>query len=222
MKSILLKPFLFLIYCLSWPIVKLYLYSCRIKHHGPLYDYLKEEKPVLLTWWHQDMLFNFSFLTQFASQRRIATLVSRSSDGEMASYLVEKHGTKTFRGSSSRGGSTALKQLTAYIKEREGIGVIVCDGPRPPGRVAKFGIVALARETGLPIIMVRSWARNQYIFKKSWPKLLVTYPFSSVVMLSEGPLSVPADTSHEDLEKYRIQVEEGLNRLADQSEAAFI
>ena len=221
MRGIISKFFLFLAYCLSWPIVKLYLLTCRIEHHGPLYDYLKEGKPVLLTWWHQDMLFNFSFLTQLSSKRIIATLVSQSHDGEVASYMVEKYGMKTFRGSSSKGGSTALKQLTSYIKERDGIGVIVCDGPRPPGRVAKFGIVALARETGLPIIMVRSWANRQYIFKKSWPRLQWVYPFSRVGMFSEGPLYVAPHTSREDLEKVRKQVEERLNRLADQSERYF-
>jgi lysophospholipid acyltransferase (LPLAT)-like uncharacterized protein len=222
MKIRFARFFLYLAFCVAWPIVKLYRVTCRIENLGPLLDYLQKDKPVLLTWWHQDMLFNFSFLVRFARKRKIATIVSHSQEGEIAAYLVKKFGIIPIRGSSSRGGKDALQQLASLVEKESAIGIIVCDGPRPPARVAKFGIIALAWETGVPIIKVRSWGKNQYIFRKSWPKLAFVYPFSSVVMLSDDPLWVPPHISREEQEPYRRQVEEGLNRLAARSERYFV
>lgn len=216
------RLFLFLAFCVAWPIVKLYRLTCRIEHQGPLLSYLENDKPVLLTWWHQDMLFNFAYLTRFARKRKIATIISHSRDGEIAAYMVRKFGIIPVRGSSSKGGREALAELASLVQKENAIGIIVCDGPRPPARVAKFGIVALGRATGLPIIKVRSWGKRQYIFRKSWPKLAVVYPFSRVVLMADEPLFVPPETTQEELEGCRRQVEEGLNRLADRSERYFV
>lgn len=218
MRSFFERLYLFLAFCVAWPIVKLYRLTCRIEHQGPLLDYLENDKPVLLTWWHQDMLFNFAYLTRFARKRTIATIISQSRDGEVAAYMVKKFGIVPVRGSSSRGGGKALQELVSLVHNENAVGVIVCDGPRPPARVAKFGIVAMGQKTGLPILMVRSWGKRQHIFRKSWPKLAFIYPFSGVLLLSDGPIRVPPSGSRQELEQYRRQVEEGLNRLAERSE----
>ena len=79
---------LFLAYCIARPIVEVYHLTCRIEHQGPLLEYLKNRKPFLMAWWHQDMLFNYSFLTRVARKRKIATMASQSKDGELAYYLL--------------------------------------------------------------------------------------------------------------------------------------
>ncbi len=222
MASLLRRIVLILSYFVARPIGTLYHLSCSIDHSGPLIGYLKTGKPFLMTWWHQDMLFNYSYLVKWAGKRKIGTIASRSADGDFAAYLVEKHGMSVFRGSSSRGGHESLHQLMAFVKKEDGIGIIVSDGPRPPARVAKNGIVAMARDTGLPVIMLRSWADRQYIFKKSWPKLDFVFPFSKVILLSDGPVTVPKETKREGLEPYRLEIQGRLNRLAEQSEGHFV
>jgi len=219
-KSFHNRFFFFPVYVIAWVIVQLYLRTCRVAVNGPLPDYLESNRPLLLAWWHQDMLFNFVYLTQFAKQRKIATIVSQSKDGDLAAYLVEQFGMVPIRGSSSKGGKEALNLLTKYVLKEQAVGVIVCDGPRPPGRVAKFGIVVLARATGYPIVKVRSWAERQYIFARSWCKLLLVYPFSPVTIWSDAPLSVPTETPGAGLEAYRLEVETRLNEMAAVSEAA--
>ena len=217
-KSFHTRFFFFPVFLIVWIIVQLYHLTCRVTVKGPLRDCLTSDRPVLLAWWHQDMLFNFVYLTRFAKQRKIATIVSRSKDGDLAAYLVKQFGITPIRGSSSKGGKEALDRLTRYILKEQAIGILVCDGPRPPGRVAKSGIVMLARSTGSPIVKVRSWGAWQHIFTSSWCKLLLVYPFSRVTIWSEGPLSVPADARGDALEGYRLEVERGLNQLADRSE----
>lgn len=222
MTRLFSRLLIFLSAFVAMPMVALYRMTCRVEHRGPFLEALESGRPVLLAWWHQDMLFDFSFLTRYARKRSIVAIVSRSQDGELASHLLKIHGISAVRGSSSRGGSAAFKALLARLRSENAVGVVVCDGPRPPARVAKFGIVALARDTGLPVILVRSWANRQFIFKKSWPKMALVYPFSRVLMLSAGPIVVPPETTREELDRYRLRVQEGLNRLADESEAAFV
>jgi lysophospholipid acyltransferase (LPLAT)-like uncharacterized protein len=218
LKTKLLFP---LAYSFAWIFVKLYYLTCRVQVEGPLEAYLQNGKPLLLTWWHQDMLFNFFYLMRFTKQRKFFTIISQSDDGALAAYLVRKFGIIPIRGSSSKGGRAALERLTATVLEEKGVGVIVCDGPRPPGRVAKPGIVLLAMKTGFPIVKVRSWGERQHIFRRSWCKLLLVYPFSHVRIWSDPPLFVPADVRGGAIETYRLEVEKGLNALADLSEDYF-
>ena len=208
-------------YAFAWFFVKLYHLTCRVKVEGPLEEYLLNDRPVLLTWWHQDMLFNFFFLIRFAGQRKIFTIISQSDDGALATYLIRKFGMIPIRGSSSKGGREALERLTATVLKEKGVGVIVCDGPRPPGRVAKPGIVILALKTGFPIVKVRSWGKRQHIFSKSWCKLVLVYPFSQVRIWSDSPLFVPLNIRGAAIETYRLEVEKRLNEMADVSEETF-
>jgi lysophospholipid acyltransferase (LPLAT)-like uncharacterized protein len=219
-KSFHTKFFFWPVFALAWLIVRLYHRTCRVTLNGPLAGYLNSDRPFLLAWWHQDMLFNFVYLTRFAKQRKIATIVSQSKDGDLAAYLVEKFGMDPIRGSSSKGGRQALELLTKHVLKEKAIGALVCDGPRPPERVAKFGIAALARNTGYPIIGVRSWGTKQYTFTKSWCKLLLVFPFSRVTIWSTEPLAVPTDTERPALEGYRLEIERRLNALAERSESA--
>lgn len=207
-----------LAYCFVWLFVQLYRWTCRVEVKGPLLEYLNDDRPVLLTWWHQDMLFNFYYLIAFAKRRKIATIVSRSKDGALATYLIEKFGFNVLRGSSSRGGREALDRLTDFVLKEKGVGIIVCDGPRPPGRVAKPGIILLARKTGYPIIKVRSWGARQYLFQKSWCKLVLVFPFSRVTLWSDTPMVVPGGARREAIEEYRREIERRLNEMADLSE----
>jgi lysophospholipid acyltransferase (LPLAT)-like uncharacterized protein len=222
MKKITERLLLFLAFLFAWIFLRYTRYTCRVEYHGPLLSYLNGDKPFLIAWWHQDMVTNFALLVKYLQKRPMAAIVSRSQDGEIASYVIRRHGYLAVRGSSSRGGFEAFRGISSLIQRSGMTGIVVCDGPRPPARVAKFGIAALGRQTGLPIILMRSWGKRQHVFKKSWPRLVIPYPFSPIVVLSAGPIAVPPGATREELEKYRRRVEGELNRLADESERYFV
>ncbi len=218
LKSVAYQIAFFLLFCLAWLMIWLYRLTCRIEVVGDLDAILNQPDPILLTCWHQDLLFTFAYLTKYARRRPIAVLVSQSKDGETAAELLTWFGFIPVRGSSSRGGATALSQLCDRVKEDRSIAAIVCDGPRPPARVAKPGIITLSCLTGRPIFMLRSWATRQHIFEKSWPRLVLVLPFSRIVIMVDGPLSVPPQASEEDEERLRLELQDRLNRLATASE----
>lgn len=221
LKSVVQQIAFFLLFCLAWLVIWFYRLTCKIEVVGDLDAVMNRPDPVLLTGWHQDLLFTFAYLTRYARQRPIAVLVSRSKDGEIGAGLLSWFGFVPVRGSSSRGGAAALSELCDRIKTDRSIATIVCDGPRPPARVAKPGIITLSRLTGRPIFMLRSWATRQHIFKKSWPKLALVLPFSRIVVMIEGPLSVPQQATDEDEERLRLELQDRLNRLATASERYF-
>jgi lysophospholipid acyltransferase (LPLAT)-like uncharacterized protein len=82
-------------------------------------------------------------------------------------------------------------------------------------------MIKLSRVTGYPIYMLRSWGSRQYIFEKSWPRLALVLPFSRVVVMLDGPLSVPPQPTDEEKEGFRSELENRLNRLAAASEKFF-
>jgi lysophospholipid acyltransferase (LPLAT)-like uncharacterized protein len=222
LKSVARQIAFFLLFCLAWLMIAFYRLTCRLEWVGDDLDaILHHPDPVLLTCWHQDLLFTFAYLSRYARQRPMTVLVSQSKDGEIAAGLLSWFGFIPVRGSSSRGGAAALSELCDRVKKDRSIAAIVCDGPRPPARTAKPGIITLSRLTGRPIFMLRSWATRQHLFEKSWPRLALVLPFSRIVVMVEGPLSVPPQATEEEQERLRLELQDRLNRLAEASEAYF-
>lgn len=78
--------------------------------------------------WHQRF---FPGITFFATRKPIAIMISQSRDGEMIARVVDILGWRSVRGSSSKGGMRALKEIRALTGQGYRIGHIV-DGPRVP------------------------------------------------------------------------------------------
>lgn len=131
--------------------------------------------PVIFAFWHCTMLVCAHRFRNLG----IAILISRSFDGELIARTVELLGFLAVRGSSSRGGATALRSMAdAYAVGHRC--AFTADGPRGPERVAKPGPVQLAQLTGAPWIGCyhaepsRAWRLN------SWDHFIIPKPFSTV------------------------------------------
>ena len=85
--------------------------------------------------------------------RRIHVLISRHRDGEIIARLIGRFGFHSVRGSTTRGGMTALRSLIRAGEEGGDL-CVTPDGPKGPAQVAKPGVVHLAKATGLPIVPV--------------------------------------------------------------------
>lgn len=143
--------------------------------------------PILFALWHGRM-----FLSIQAHRREgIVTMASRSKDGDIIAGWLERNGYSVVRGSSSRGGSEALREMVRRVRAGNSAALTV-DGPTGPPRRVQPGIVELARLTGgwiLPI--TSSSARPRFL--ASWDRYLVPAPFSRNVVLYGEPFPIPAD-----------------------------
>lgn len=78
-------------------------------------------------------------------------LISQHRDGELIHRIVSRFGFRSVRGSTTRGGVAALRELITLGRSGADL-VITPDGPRGPRHVAQPGAVQLAQATGLPIV----------------------------------------------------------------------
>ncbi len=160
------------------------------------------------TTWHQRM----SFLFYFFRSTHATAMISRSRDGEYIARIVAWLGIKSVRGSSTRGGLGALRELVKKINEGENGGMLA-DGPQGPARVAKLGAMIIARDSGVPLIPILFGGDRCWIFN-SWDRYMVPKPFARVVVFYGEPVWVPRTAKREELEEYRRLLEERLNRGA--------
>jgi len=130
-------------------------------------------------------------------------------DGEYTARLAKWLGFKNVRGSSTRGGSTALKKMTRKIMEGEPGGVLA-DGPLGPARVAKAGSVFIARNAEAPLIPVL-WGADRCWMLNTWDRYLVPKPFARVVFCYAEPIWVPHSANGEEFETYRSLFEKRMN-----------
>jgi len=132
-------------------------------------------KNLIYACFHQDDL---SCLPYFSNQN-ICILISQSKDGQMLASAVEHMGYQTVRGSSHRGGVAGL--LAGMKKVIEGHKMtIAVDGPKGPIYKVKEGITAVSEKSKRPIVPVRGYPKHKFVFKKSWNKATLPYPFTKI------------------------------------------
>jgi hypothetical protein len=171
--------------------------------------------PVIYAVWHGRMLM-LPFL--YGRTHRVHVLASRSRDGELVSRFVRGFGFRVVRGSSSRGGATALRELARLIKEERADVAVVPDGPRGPRYVAHAGPVVLARLSGAPIVPVAFGAAPRRVLP-SWDAFVIPYPFARAAVVFGEPMSVSADTDRRVMEQCRRELESSLRRLTAAADA---
>ncbi len=138
-------------------------------------------------------------------------MVSRSFDGEYIARTIERLGFVAVRGSSSRGGASALLGLKSQL-EQGNLVVFTIDGPRGPKYVAKPGPVLLSRASTLPmaafyVALSDAWVLN------TWDALMIPKPFARALVRFSAKIRVPADADDAQMSEFHHQLQEALERV---------
>lgn len=159
--------------------------------------------PILFALWHGRM-----FLPIDAHRNEgIVTMASKSQDGNIISRWLENNGYLVTRGSTSRGGSEALRRMVRHVRSGHSVALTV-DGPKGPARVVQSGVVRLARMTDAWILPI-SFSSSLPLFLRSWDRYLLPKPFSRNVVAYGEPFAVPQEMSDEvALAKVRAALDE--------------
>jgi lysophospholipid acyltransferase (LPLAT)-like uncharacterized protein len=171
------------------------------------------DKPVIPCYWHHRLFFCVHYI--IGLQRRgikIGFLVSPSIDGELAARVIAAWGAHSIRGSSTRTGAQAMRDLYQAIV-REGISPVTTpDGPTGPARKFKDGSVMLAQLAESPMLPI-SYAAEKAWRLKTWDRLVIPRPFTRIVIAIGEPRYVARKLSTNELEKVRREMENVLNDL---------
>lgn len=173
------------------------------------------ERSCIFAFWHNRIfLMPYLFRKYWHSRRRdrVAVLVSASRDGEKLARVLSKFDLICVRGSSSRRGKEALREMTSLVNDGYDAG-ITPDGPRGPKYHCQDGVISLAQLTQAPIIPV-SYDLSHKITVNSWDNFMVPLPFARATLRIGSPMTVPADASDEQHEQKRLELENVLKSLS--------
>ena len=154
----------------------------------------------------------FTFSGEHRSKAGVAGLVSASRDGAFLSAILERFGVQPVRGSSSRRGAQALRELKTWA-ERDYDLAITPDGPRGPRYTVQDGAMSMAQLTGLPIVPA-SYHLKWKIQLKSSDRFQIPLPFSICEVTAGKIFHVPRDISDSGREELRKQLEAELRAIS--------
>jgi lysophospholipid acyltransferase (LPLAT)-like uncharacterized protein len=183
--------------------------TCRYQREGvENYDqFWRQGKPVIFTLWHGRLLP----CTHFHRQQGVVTLISQHRDGEYITRAVRRWGFTAVRGSTTRGGLDALRELIQHVRAGRSL-AITPDGPKGPREKMKPGPVLIAQRTGAPIIPVVSGAsRASYV--GGWDRFMIPHPFARLRIAYGEPVFVPRRAGEAEIQAIMGDVETRLGAL---------
>ena len=183
--------------------------TCRYGREGvEHYDqFWRAGKPVIFTLWHGRLLP----CTHYHRQQGVVTLISQHRDGEYITRVVRRWGYTAVRGSTTRGGLEALRELIQHVRAGRSL-AITPDGPKGPREKMKPGPVLIAQRTGAPIIPVVSGASRASYFG-GWDRFMIPHPFARLRISYGEPVFVPRRASESEIQAIMDDVERRLGGL---------
>lgn len=163
--------------------------------------------------WHDALLMP----VMAGKSKHMSALVSRHQDGAYLAESMRLLNITPVRGSTSRGGAEAVRQLMDVACDKHI--TITPDGPRGPRRTMKPGIVFLASHTGRRIVPMTFVPQQEWRIKGSWTDMSIPKPFTRLVAVTGEPISVPADLSREEMKFWCGAVQSAMDdvqQLAEQ------
>jgi len=139
---------------LSAMFIRLLYATLRVRHVDA--DKIEKLSQYIFTFWHEHLIV----MLHARYRRPIQVLVSQSRDGQYIASTFAHYDVDVSRGSTTRGGSAALRDMIRAARSGSNI-VFTPDGPKGPRRVLKEGVIWAAQSTGLPIVPVAFSAKKK-------------------------------------------------------------
>jgi lysophospholipid acyltransferase (LPLAT)-like uncharacterized protein len=187
-------------------------------------EYLHEEYPkefwnqglhIIISFWHQRLIM-MPFLRHSG---RVGMLISQHRDGEFIARAVNQFGVNPVRGSTTRGGLSALRGMIRFFRTGANL-AITPDGPQGPKHVVQIGVIELARQTGAPILPVTYGASRKKVLG-SWDNFVLPFPFCKVAYLWGEPLFIPRDADKDRMEESRRLLQERMRQITEEADRIF-
>jgi len=175
--------------------------------------HLKRHERYIYAMWHEYLLVPMIRFSHSSAR----LLISQHADGLIVAEICKHLRMGVVRGSSTRGGVEAVRQLLRPGRYR--CVAVTPDGPRGPRRKVQMGIIYLAAKLGWPIVPVGVGYRQPWRLR-SWDRLAIPKPYHPSAVVTAEPIRVPANLDREALEAYRVKLEEALLDLTAKAERA--
>ncbi|MEM7501048.1 MAG: lysophospholipid acyltransferase family protein [Pseudomonadota bacterium] len=170
-------------------------------------------------YWHRDILICLMTIKGWVERGFDAgIIISPSVDGEVPSTIAGSWGVKVVRGSATRTGTLAMREMHQVMKAGTSI-ITAADGPVGPAYFFKAGVVLTSRIGKAPMLPIACAADRAWYLKR-WDDFMIPKPFARIAIAVGDPHSVPPGTSAEGLEEQRQIMQDAVNSLFERSKAA--
>ena len=149
---------------------------------------------VIYAIWHESNLVGAIAAWKLVRNRRAVSFSTRGFRGIVMNTMLRSFGAKVVtlpdEGRSTRTEAAAMAREMAALGRSGHLLVVSCDGPFGPYRVAKPGVLIVARESGLPI---QPWAvasRPPFRLNGRWDRMIVALPFGRLRVFEGSVLEV--------------------------------
>ena len=150
-------------------------------------DLIARDEPFIACFWHQRQFLCVKALLDLHKRGlRTGFLISPSADGDIAARLLGSFDVAIMRGSATRTGALALRDLVKAIREEKISPMMAPDGPKGPIFVFKPGTAMLAQLTGAPLLPMTFVAKRAWM-ARSWDRLIIPKPFARVTVMFGEP-----------------------------------
>jgi lysophospholipid acyltransferase (LPLAT)-like uncharacterized protein len=173
----------------------------------------REGRSFIVAFWHGRLLMMplaWHRLTSFHM------LISAHRDGRIIAGAMTYFGIETIAGSTSRGGSSALRAMLKRLKEGGCVG-ITPDGPRGPEMTVSIGIVNIARLARVPILPL-VYATSHRRELATWDRFHLALPFGRGVYLWGEPVEIAGELDEAGLENARGLLETRMVEMAHEAD----
>jgi lysophospholipid acyltransferase (LPLAT)-like uncharacterized protein len=185
----------------------------RVEDANGIVDFVRN-RPVIFAIWHNRLLMLPRVFDPCFPTRQSYGLISASGDGDLIALFIERSGYGTIRGSSSRKGVIALRQLVETLAAGGNV-LVTPDGPRGPVYQASQGIVFLAQKSGAPVIPIHMEYSSSWRLK-SWDRFVVPRPFATLRAIFGAPIQVPPIEDADQFEAQRLRLQNAMMSLVEE------
>ena len=195
--------------------------TCRVKHilgQQHIDDLLATGEPFIPCYWHQQQIFCVRYLLDQASaddRLKLGYLISPSKDGDIATAMFGHQGVHIIRGSATRGGAQALREIYTVIKKQKVSPIVTPDGPTGPIYQCKPGVAMLAQLSKAPLLPL-AYSCSSVWYLRSWDKFMIPRPFSHIVVGVGPALTVGKDDTADNFAASCETMNHRLNQLSEQ------
>jgi len=181
-----------------------------------LVGFMKTGTPVIIASWHNRLAITpFNYLARAARGRRLWPIASASKDGAIAAWGLRFLGLKCVRGSSSRHGTRALRQMIRIMRAGDDL-AFTPDGPRGPRHSVAEGVLLAAKLSGAPIVPL-SFGAKRHKRLKTWDRMLLPFPFTRLNLIYGTPIYVPKQADEAAMAAIADELRQELLRIGEAS-----
>jgi len=138
-------------------------------------------RPCVYAIWHD------SIFAVLGARAKAVALISQHHDGELIARTAKWLGFATVRGSSTRGGAAALREIQQITQGRHLL--ITPDGPRGPRHKVKPGLIYAAQTLKRPIVLI-GIGYDPYWQIDSWDRSCLPKPFGKIYAVFSEPINI--------------------------------